>query len=458
MEVNQNNPSNLPIRNRDIKFISFIFIATMLVVSSCILNNSIPNTIYAKTKDKSNKDIVNSNKMHQGFTHGSGPHLGLNMKGYYTGLPQSREGFKNPYPSNYYSSSFKAFSKAKIIDHVRYRIYWESYVKNPIEFIKELKHVAKLADKYGIKVIYDNHQFHTSSWLDVGSGTGFPAYLFNDAVLYKQDSGGIPKSASAQAWWTKWWDRAIKSVNGTDGWRLQAEFLKKIAKTVDKHPSTLGYEILSEPQVHNKNQWSKIGKYNTFMTKELSKLTDKTLIYSMNIPIDLKSPIQVNAENLAKMSPNNKQNIVFKFSLYGIPKDGYQSDKLQLFENASKIAGVPLYIGEWNNVKRVATINEEGKKIWRIDANQSNISRADANMIVEKFKGIGIWGMAYWEWSFVINETPNFNLVDIMYDKATGAGKIQPTKYFEIMTKAYQNVYDQPSDRVFPTASRSTLS
>jgi hypothetical protein len=45
-----------------------------------------------------------------------------------------------------------------------------------------------------------------------------------------------------------------------------------------------------------------------------------------------------------------------------------------------------------------------------------------------------------------------------MYDKATGAGKIQPTKYFEIMTKAYQNVYYQPSERVFPTESRSTLS
>ena len=73
------------------------------------------------------------------------------------------------------------------------------------------------------------------------------------------------------------------------------------------------------------------------MVDALRKLTSKTIIYSMNIPIDLKSPIQVNAENLAKMSPNNKQNIVFKFSLYGVPSDGYQSDKLQLFENASRI-------------------------------------------------------------------------------------------------------------------------
>lgn len=83
----------------------------MLVVSSCFLNNSITNTTYAKSKDKPDKDTVNSNKGHDE----SGPHLGLNMKGYYTGLPQSREGFKNPYPSNYYASSFKAFSKAKII-------------------------------------------------------------------------------------------------------------------------------------------------------------------------------------------------------------------------------------------------------------------------------------------------------------------------------------------------------
>jgi hypothetical protein len=41
-----------------------------------------------------------------------------------------------------------------------------------------------------------------------------------------------------------------------------------------------------------------------------------------------------------------------------------------------------------------------------------------------------------------------------MYDKVTGAGKIQPTKYFEIMTKAYQDVYYQPSERVFPTESK----
>ena len=109
--------------------------------------------------------------------------------------------------------------------------------RDPVAFIKELEDVAKTADKYGIKVIYDNHQFHTSSWLNLGRGTGFPAYLFDDPVLYKQGSGGTPKSTAAETWWTNWWNRTIKSVNGTDGWTLQEDFLKKIVGIVDKHLS-----------------------------------------------------------------------------------------------------------------------------------------------------------------------------------------------------------------------------
>ena len=38
----------------------------------------------------------------------------------------------------------------------------------------ELEQVANAADKNGIKVIYDNHQWHTSSWLE-DRGTGFPS-------------------------------------------------------------------------------------------------------------------------------------------------------------------------------------------------------------------------------------------------------------------------------------------
>jgi hypothetical protein len=367
------------------------------------------------------------------------PHLGVNMRGFYTSMAESRQGFKNPFPSNYYDTSFKLLSQSGSIDHVRYRFYWESYEKDPIAFINEIEHVAQSADEYGIKVIYDNHQFHTSSWLNSARGTGFPTYLFNSTGV-KENSGGAPKYSSADTWWSNWWNRTIKSDNGTDGWQLQANFLKKIVSTVNKHRSTLGYEILSEPQVHNKDQWEKIGKYNTFMTDELRKLTDRVIIYSMNIPIDLKSTIGVTSDNMAKMVPKHTENVVFKMSLYGIPTDSYQSDKIQLFLNASNIARVPLYVGEWNNVKRVPSINEEGKKIWSIHPNLSDISQQEADTIVKQFGAYKIWGMSYWEWSFIPSDTPNFNLIKITKDGVKGETIMQPTKYFEIIKRAYSSI------------------
>jgi hypothetical protein len=120
--------------------------------------------------------------------------------------------------------------------------------------------------------------------------------------------------------------------------------------------------------------------------------------------------------------------------------------------SASRIAGVPLYVGEWNNIKRVQTYNEKGDKVWEIDPTQSDMSQAED--IVNNFKLMGIWGLAFWEWSFMPNNTPNFNLVNVTYNNATGEGNIQPTKYYEIVKNAYEQLYSQPSERVFATASK----
>ena len=131
-------------------------------------------------------------------------------------------------------------------------------------------------------------------------------------------------------------------MNGVDGWVLLFDFLQKVVTTLDSHPSTLGYEILSEPQVHSSDQWEKIGSFNSLMVNELRKITQKTLAYSMNIPVDLKSPIGLNPTNLAKMAPANKTNVVFKISLYGLPKpDFYQGNKLAIFLRTSKLHKCP---------------------------------------------------------------------------------------------------------------------
>lgn len=365
----------------------------------------------------------------------SQPLIGVNMLGYYTSLPQTRD-FKNPFPDNYYDESFKLIKDGGM-NHVRYVYYWESFVKNPIAFINELKFVATLADKYGLKVIYDNHQFHTSSWLNPQRGTGFPSFLFQNNSQYPYGSGGGPKYPSAAAWWTDWWNRAIKDTNGTDGWNLQAQFLKKVVSTVDSHPSTVGYEILSEPQVHNVSQWEKIGTYNTLMTDELRKVTNKHLIYSMTIPVDLKSNIGVNATNLAKMAPANKSNTIFKFSIYGLPSPGsYQEQRLNMFMSAGNLSGVPVYIGEWNNVARDKVINEEGDFVYEINPEASDITPKDTAVILKKFNEIDPYGWAFWYWNFRPHRVENFNLAT-----TDASGNLIPTKYFDILKNAVQSVY-----------------
>jgi hypothetical protein len=369
------------------------------------------------------------------------PYLGVDMSGFYTRDPQAR----NPsydLPANYLEDSFRIMSEAGM-NHVRFVFYWESYVKDPASFMNELNAVANAADKWGIKVIYDNHQFHTSSWLNPQRGTGFPSFLFENNPMYPSGGGGGTKYPAAQLWWTDWWNRSVKDVNGNDGWTLLVEFLEKIVTTVDSHPSTLGYEILSEPQVHNVDQWEKIGQFNTLITDELRTLTQKTIAYSMNIPVDLKGPIGVNPENLAKMAPANKTNVVFKISLYGLPSpDSYQGDRLNIFVQAGKLAGVPLYVGEWNNVVRQSSINEQGEIVTEINPDLSNINQTEANLIVKTFKDVGVWGMAYWQWNVDTHQIANYNLIST---DATGA--IQTTNYFDIVKNAYSSIYPEITSR-----------
>jgi hypothetical protein len=302
------------------------------------------------------------------------PFIGVNVRGYYPSMSQARGDYSIPLPLKYYEESFKILSEAGM-NHIRYRFYWESYVRDPFSFINELVTVAQTADRFGIKVLYDNHQYHTSSWLDPQRGTGFPSFLFeNNNSSYHFGSGGDTEFTSAQKWWTNWWNRSIADTSGNDGWILQAEFLKKVVNAVDNNTSTLGYEILNEPQIHHKDQWDKVGKYNTFITDKLREITQRTIAYDMNIPVDLDddddddddSQIDMTPENLAKMAPSNKTNVIFKFSVYGIPEaNTYQGDRLTIFVKAAKLADVPIYVGEWNNLSRERVVNEQGKIVFK---------------------------------------------------------------------------------------------
>jgi cellulase (glycosyl hydrolase family 5) len=392
------------------------------MVNCLIISSFFPNIDF----DLMNK--VNAQQGHQKNV----PFIGVNMKGMFTStIPKNLSSI--PFPDNYYNDSFKLITSAGM-NHIRYVLYWQAYEKNPLSFIKELQTVASLADKWGLHVIYDNHQFHTSSWLDPVRGDGFPPSLFNDKTSYPFGSGGSPGYPSAVKWWSKWWNHNLTDNRGIDGWALQIGFLKKIIETVENHRSTLGYEILNEPQIQSADEWEKIGKYNTFVANELRKITNKTLVFDMTIPVvfhDLK--INMTSGNIAKLLPENKNNILFKISLYGIPSArSYAEQKINLLSGVANITGVPLYVGEWNDVSREEHISSiEGKTVKEINQEISDLNQTDANIMTKKLKEIGVWGWAFWNWSHIPDSSPDFNLITVTLN-----GDMATTKYFDILKHA----------------------
>src|SRR6266487_4232038 len=370
----------------------------------------------------------------------SQPINGVVMKGAFVNMKHDDNGSPSA-PQNYIEDSLKMIFRAGL-DHARFVFYWEAYEKDPQAFIKEIKSVAHAADKYGVKIIYDNHQWHTSSWLE-DEGTGFPWSLFQGNSKYSRGGGGNTPDKAAQVFWGDWWDRSVKDKQGKDGWTLMAKFLKKIVLAVDNHSSTLGYEILSEPHVDNKDQWSKIGQFNSFITAELRNTTSKTIIYSMNVPVDLNSPIKISPENLAKMAPSYKENIGFKISVYGVPdRDAYQKERFDIFLKTRDLTGVPLYIGEWNNVVRT----KEGG-IFKLNPGLSELTKTNAGQILGAFKKAGVWGTAFWKWDYKDADTTRFNLV------SDNNGKLVPTKYLGILKDTVETIYG--SSGSVPTSSNT---
>ena len=355
--------------------------------------------------------------------------VGAVMKGGNVNQKQVRESTPLP-PPNYFDESFKLIKEAGL-NHVRFLYYWEAYEKNPDAFMKELDQVANAADKNGIKVIYDNHQWHTSSWLEK-RGTGFPSSLFeNNSQQYPMNAGGKEGEPTAKLWWSNFWDRSVKDGQGNDAWKLFSDFLKKVVTRLDNHTSTEGYEILSEPHVESVDQWAKIGNFNSFITDQLRALTQKSIVYSMNVPVDLDGPINLTPENLAKMAPSNKENVMFKISVYGVPdRDQYQKERFDIFLKTRELTGIPLYIGEWNNVVRTQV-----NGVFTLDPEKSGLNQDITNAMLEAFKNQNISGSAYWKWDYNDAPTASFNLV------LNQNGTLTPTEYYTYLKNGVATVY-----------------
>jgi hypothetical protein len=404
-------------RNRRLTITIFSFLISTII----ILNITTPY----------NRGLIVASHAHENSLPSSSNNqlMGVAMRGNQTSEKEKEEN-EIVAPRNYYEESFKLIHDAGM-NHVRYLLYWESYEKNSSQFMEELTTVAQTADKWGIKVLYDNHQWHTSSWLE-SRATGFPSFLFEGNPELELDGGGNTDDDGARIWWTDWWNRSVKDSSGNDGWSLLSEFLKNLVNTLDSHPSTIGYEILSEPQIHSDDQWEKVGQFNTFMVNELRKVTQKTIAFSQQVPASINAPnIDVIPENQAKMAPVNKNNVVFKISLYGVSTDSFQKDRLDGLVEAAHLADVPIYVGEWNNVVR-----EREGGVFRISPEASDLTQEETNLFLEDFNRLDVWGWAYWQWNFNSHRVPNFNLISISED-----GTVQPTKYYRQLQAAISDVY-----------------
>jgi hypothetical protein len=365
-------------------------------------------------------------------------YMGVNMKGNYTSQTQNRDPSTIIFPEDYYDQSFKIISNSGM-NFVRYLFFWEAYEKNPELFLHELEHVAQIADKWKINIIYANDNFATSSYLDSKKGYGFPSYLFDSNMFGKSSGGGFtPDDKEAKLWWTKLWDHSLTAVNGTDAWTLQANFLKNIISKVNDYNSTLGYEILNEPHVYSPDQWEKIGKYNTFLVDQLRTKTNKLIFYDRHVPSNLYGNLNISAQNIAKMTPSNVTNIVFKTTLYDLPINGsYAENKLHTYAEAARLGGVKFCLCEFNlNTKDV-------------------LSQEYLSKFMEKLKELKAWGWAIWIWDYKPRDNDNFNLVKFVNGTAVPTANFENIIKVDSSTKSH--IFRQIHDTISPVANFTSV-
>ena len=90
---------------------------------------------------------------------------------------------------------------------------------------------------------------------------------------YRKRTGQKPDDNEICDFWSKWWDRKLKASDGEDAWAAQLRFLNSIINQVKARRSTLGFEILNEPELYNIRHYRKIGIYhNRIMRPERNDL------------------------------------------------------------------------------------------------------------------------------------------------------------------------------------------
>jgi aryl-phospho-beta-D-glucosidase BglC (GH1 family) len=263
---------------------------------------------------------------------------------------------------------------------IRIPYYWESYQADPDKFLREVDLIASMAEKLGLYVDWDFHHLKASSYFYFYNSSSFGGFPYFFLSKYPFNGG----ESAEKKFWEDFFDRNI-THKGKDIWQLQAEFMIKIVRTVDKYSSTLGYEILNQPTVFDKSQYAKIGKYNTFIAQQLRNHTSKYIFFDFACNSDC-SDIEFSNQSLLK--PVSIDNVIFAPHRFGKP----YTDMFRFLENlSSSWGGIPIVLGEW-----------------------ARTDQAEIMKYVCELHAAGI-GWSFWSWNYQEHGEVGVPLNDINY-------------------------------------------
>jgi len=94
------------------------------------------------------------------------------------------------------------------------------------------------------------------------------------------------------------------------------------------------------------------------------------------------------------------------------------------------LTGIPLYIGEWNNVVRTQV-----NGLFTLDPTKSGLNQDNTVAMLQSFKKENVSGSAFWKWDYNDAPTASFNIVLLQN------GTLKPTQYYTILKNAVAAVY-----------------
>jgi hypothetical protein len=239
---------------------------------------------------------------------------------------------------------------------LRVVVYQESYEGHKQAFLTELEYVVSEANKRDLDVWIDNHQWRIggSAYTD---SIGMPAsYLTGYDIAGKPCSydnsckDGETTDPDAVHFWRDLWTNDLRS--GIDAWDATADYLKAIVDRIDHYPNVIGYEILNEPQTTRVEDYTNMGEFNTYIAKELRKVTAKDIFYCRDNGVVSPSVNEGwtqggrNVER-AKLIPQGVSGLVYDDHVYSLDRlDNYVADGKVARANRADIRTIA---GEWSS-------------------------------------------------------------------------------------------------------------